>query len=153
MPPNKPRKPNTIEEALAGVLSKISPVEASNIIGKSESLIRKASDPDIPYCLSIMDAIALDVEFESLGFGQAPIARMYTRILEERIASKNSEVIKQVNSPLLNLSILMEEIGEVAQETNNALKDSAFSNNEVARISGAIEDAISQLLTLKSSLS
>ena len=149
----KPREPNSIEEALSRLLLKISPAEASRIIGKSESLVRKASDPDISYCLSLRDAIALDAAFEAKGFGEAPIAMMYRRKLEALMVANDGDVEQKTTvSPLVNLSILMEEIGNVAYETNTAMKDGIFSNNEVARISGAIEDAINQLLILKSSI-
>jgi hypothetical protein len=149
----KPRKPNSIEEALSRLLTKITPAEASKIIGKSESLIRKASDPNISYCLSVKDAIALDAAFESRKQGEAPIATMYARLLKERLKREDGYEFDQVGSPLENLSILTEEIGDVAHEMNNALKDSAFSSNEIASISNSIEDAINQLLVLKASIS
>jgi len=143
----KTRAPFSIEAAIVRTLDKIGVKEAARILGKSESLIRKASDPDHPYCISIIDAIHLDHAFRARGYGDPPITSAYLEILS--LMESESEGEKPNSSPLVSLAITMEEIGEVAKETHKVTLDGKITKNEAATAAQSIDDAVASLLILK----
>jgi hypothetical protein len=147
----KIRAPFSIEAALIRVLDKLGVQEAAQIVGKSESLLRKASDPDHHYCLSLEDAILLDHAFRLQGHGEPPISTAYTEILNVMELASDRE--RRNSSPLVGLAIIMEEIGDVARETHKVTFDGKITKHEAATVAKSIDDAVASLMLLKRSIS
>jgi hypothetical protein len=146
----KRRQPFTVEAAILRIFEKLGTNQAAQIVGKSESLLRKASDPDNPFCISVRDAILLDHNYALAGHGEPPIAAAYTEILTVMEASMEKNIGNI--SPLESLAMIMEEVGEVARDTNEATRDGRITNNEVAKAAQSIDDAIESLFILKRSI-
>jgi hypothetical protein len=82
MAPVKPRAPDTFEGAIARIAEALSPAGAAAVIGKSASLIAKASDPDTEVMLNLNQAVALDIAFQTQGYGPGPVHAVYRLLLE-----------------------------------------------------------------------
>jgi hypothetical protein len=147
----KTRAPFSIEAAIVRVLDKLGVQEAADIIGKSDSLLRKASDPDHPFSLSLIDAIQLDHAFSANGHGEPPISTAYVEILSKMESSADN--ISPNLSPLVSLAITMEEIGDVARDTHKVTLDGKITKNEAATVAKSIDDAVASLMHLKRSIS
>lgn len=146
----KPRLPFTFEAALLRIIEKVGLKESAVLLGKSESLLRKASDPDVAYQLPLPDAVLLDRAFCTLGHGSPPLLQAYSDMIEaEETATPNHSN----THPLSGLANIMEEVGELAEGTNNAVADNVLTNNELAEISKVIDDAIDALNALRRSFS
>jgi len=147
----KTRAPFSIEAAIVRVFDQIGVQNAAEIVGKSESLLRKASDPDHHYCISIIDAIRLDLEYCARGHGDPPIFVAYSEMLS--LMKSDQEREKKNSSPLINLAMIMEDIGEVAKDTYSSTADGKITKNEAAIAAKSIDDAVESLMGLKRSMS
>lgn len=73
----KPRRPDTVEHAVTRVIADMGAETAGAAIGRSPWLLRKASDPDDDFCLSVEHCIGLDAEYQIATGEPGPIQQAY----------------------------------------------------------------------------
>jgi len=78
----KERQPLTFERALMRIAGQIGMDGCAQILGKSESAVRKLSDPDIEREISMRDARRLDAAYQRAGGAGAPLLECYALQLE-----------------------------------------------------------------------
>ena len=84
----KRRAPLTVENALFKVIGQISIERAAEVTGREPSYLRSMSDPDSRYCLSVENAVALDIEYQATGGIGAPIYETYGLLLNTEHARR-----------------------------------------------------------------
>ncbi|WP_394652355.1 hypothetical protein [uncultured Sphingomonas sp.] len=88
----KVRAAGTIEDALFRVLGHIGVDRAAEeVLGISGDYLRRLSDPDSRYRLTVEDAIKLDLAYLAAGGGAAPIYQTYTLLLDQANAERFSD--------------------------------------------------------------
>lgn len=79
----KLRNPRDFAAAITQIRSALGETTCAAIVGRSDSLIRKWSDPDQPSLPNIAQALLLDSAFVAAGKGEAPLMKLYEKLLEE----------------------------------------------------------------------
>jgi hypothetical protein len=80
----KLRRPDTTEHGLITVMSALGPKAAAKVIGKSPSLLHRASNPDDDFGISVEHCIDLDVAYQLATGLEAPILQAYSVQVEKR---------------------------------------------------------------------
>ncbi|AUW59420.1 hypothetical protein C1T17_16330 [Sphingobium sp. SCG-1] len=78
----KVRKPLTFQRSLSLIADELGWDGCAAVVGKSESLLRKLSDPDTEREISLQDALRLDNAYYRAGGEGAPLFECYTLRLE-----------------------------------------------------------------------
>jgi hypothetical protein len=76
------RKPATFELALAKIAARLGWDGCADVLGKSESHLRKMGTPDTDRELSVRDAVRLDAAFRRAGGEGAPLLECYALKLD-----------------------------------------------------------------------
>lgn len=144
----KPRKPNTIAEAVMSVIDGIGAAAAAEAVGKTTQLVYTWADPDHDCVPSIRHAMTLDSAFVSAGCGEPPILAMY--------ASRVGCIARphQRMDPIVRMCEVAQEVGDVAHVLRTATDPEspggrALTPNERSSISKEIDEAIAALVSLK----
>lgn len=82
MPAMKLRRPDTVEHALTRVMSDLGPEAAAAAIGRSVSLLHRASNPDDEFQLSIEHCITLDAEYQTVTGNPGPLRQAFEAEVE-----------------------------------------------------------------------
>jgi hypothetical protein len=85
----KPRTPKSIAGALTKVMTALSDVRCAEIVGRSDSLIRKWADPDHPSQPTLAQALALDMVYVKEGHGEPPILEIYQELLADALSERD----------------------------------------------------------------
>ncbi len=87
----KPRRPKSFAAAVTKIMAALSDGRCAEIVGRSDSLIRKWADPDHPSLPTLGQAIALDLVYVREGHGDAPILRVYEDILTDVLKEQDAD--------------------------------------------------------------
>lgn len=83
----KHRTPGTLEDALLIAVAELGPERCGELIGKSASLIYKATDPDHDHTLNLRQALVIDAACKQIS-GETPIFSYCLRQLEAVAANR-----------------------------------------------------------------
>lgn len=83
-----PRKPTTFARALTEVAMLLGWDECAEVLGKSESHVRKLGAPDTERELSLRDAVRLDAAYRRRGGEGAPLLECYALKLDLRVPTQ-----------------------------------------------------------------
>jgi len=139
----KPRAPFTFQRALARIADTLGWDGCADVLGKSESFVRKLGDPDAAREISLQDALRLDNAYHRAGGDGAPFFECYAHRLEA-----------QDMADALCPDAMVATAGRAAKEAGEAVSAVlTFANNpgcERARRAAATEteEAISVLTRL-----
>lgn len=81
------RKPVTFERALSTIAELLGWDGCADVLGKSESHIRKMGTPDTDRELSIRDAVRIDAAYRRAGGEGAPLLECYALKLDMHVAA------------------------------------------------------------------
>lgn len=109
----KPRIPDSLEHAVTVIMAALGAEECGRIIGKSASLVRKASDPDQDFMLDLHQALALDAAYRDKTGGEPPLLRAYLENLDA--AGKAREEEENVTGAVLKLQ---KDLGQAAEKAS-----------------------------------
>lgn len=145
----KRRVPDSFEHALTIIIAALGADECGRIIGKSASLIHKASDPDHEFKLNLNQALALDMEYQKRTGEAPPINQVYQRQLE----------ITKVDPANLFTGVLslIEKVGDCSAKVReysapDSDGGSALSNNERGELIETIDRVENTAANMKRSL-
>lgn len=85
----KPRTPKSIAGALTKIMTALSDARCAEIVGRSDSLIRKWADPDHPSQPTLAQALALDLMYVEQGHGDPPILEIYQDLLADALSHRD----------------------------------------------------------------
>ena len=126
---SKPRTPDTIEHALTIILAELGEAVCEKIIGKSASLIRKASDPDHDFMLNLHQALALDRAYHEKTGETPPIMRVWMREMEN-IQLKSEDV----ENSIINFTLeLHKEMGDCSDHVRQFTAPSSQSGRRLSK--------------------
>ena len=77
----KQRVPDSFEHAITMIIAELGAEECGRIIGKSASLVRKASDPDQGFMLDLHQALLLDAAYQKRTGETPPIIQVFMRFI------------------------------------------------------------------------
>lgn len=144
----KPRRIHSYEDAVTRIMGALTAERCGEVIGKSESLIRKAADPDTDFQLSIAQAEALDRAYIEATGDEPPILTA----MRERL-SGTAGPGHNAADPLQRLASVTAEVGEVARLVEHALADDGpggevLTPRETYELGRAVQEAIDVLQNL-----
>lgn len=84
----KIREPKTFEDAITRIMGILTPEKCGEVIGKSASLVRAASDPDQDKTLNLRDALTLDALYVAEVDSAPPILEAYCAQLQKMSGPK-----------------------------------------------------------------
>lgn len=124
------RKPATFEKALADIAARLGWDGCADVLGKSESHLRKLGTPDTDRELSIRDAVRLDGAFRRAGGEGAPLLECYAFKLEIDLPA-----------PAATSGTVLQFAQAIAKETGEAVAS-------VIAFAGALDDPKAQQAAL-----
>ena len=89
----KVRIPDSFEHAVTMIIAELGAEECGRLIGKSASLVRKASDPDQGFQLDLHQALALDTAYQKRTGQTPPIYQVFTRFIAPPKVEKPNMVV------------------------------------------------------------
>jgi len=98
----KQRVPGSIEDAIDLAKGGLGVGTMSLTVGKTESLVRKWSDPDSDTLPSIRQCIQIDVAYARAGYGEGPVLATARRIYQSQVLSVD-EVPRDVMGELMDI--------------------------------------------------
>lgn len=138
---NKPRHPLTFAAAATRALGILGGPEAARAIGKSESLVRKAADPDVDFDLNIAQCAALDLACLAVtsaeGRPETPFLTVFGALVA-RAPGQEAGVAELLH----RVAVVTGETGDLARTVDQAARDGAISANERVRIAEAAQRQI-----------
>ncbi|NQV44754.1 MAG: hypothetical protein HQ501_07620 [Rhodospirillales bacterium] len=96
----KPRTPKSFAAALTKIMAALSNERCAEIVGRSDSLIRKWADPDHASLPTLHQAIALDIIYAKEGHGNPPILDVYEDILNDTLDARDGDIVDILMSTL-----------------------------------------------------
>ena len=131
-----PRKPYSFERVLKDLADDIGYENIETVIEKKRKAIEHISNPNFKdRQLHIQDGLELDIHCKKLGKG-TPFLTAYETLLRKEIAQqKNHGSSDEIIDNLLRLG---ESIGDIMEETRNALDDDKVDNKEREKISAEV---------------
>jgi hypothetical protein len=142
------RKPATFELALANIAARLGWDGCADVLGKSESHLRKMGTPDTDRELSVRDAVRLDAAYRRAGGEGAPLLECYALKLD-----------MQMSAPPATASTMLSGAQAVAKESGEAIAAiielAGNVNDPKARQSALreIEEAVADLTRLATRIS
>ena len=85
----KPRTPKSFAAALTKIMAALTDERCAEIVGRSDSLIRKWADPDHASLPTLHQAIALDILYAREGHGDPPIFEIYEDLINDAVDERN----------------------------------------------------------------
>lgn len=144
----KPRHPVSWAGALDRLIGRLGVAVCAELVGKSESLVRKWADPDCHELPSIEQAYLLDAGWMRAGVMGAP----FCEVLGDRLAQVDAKKCPIPPPPLERLAEITREIGELAAAVLHAQADRQLSLRERANIGREANEAIDTLRRLISDM-
>lgn len=144
----KPRHPISWAGALDRLIGRLGVAVCAEIVGKSESLVRKWADPDCHELPSVEQAYQLDAGWMRAGMMGAPCCEVLQHRLDQVEATAHPVPV----APLERLAEISAEVGELASAVLRAETDSQLSVRERADIAREANDAIETLRRLVSDM-
>jgi len=149
----KLRTPGTLSAAINEIKNKLSEEKCAEIVDRSESLIRKWTDPDDPALPNLRQSLMLDSVYVKAGFGEPPIQTWYTERLEKVVSDNPKKSVNIVMSTLHAQAAIGQIASAIAQFTEEGSEDqSSLSANERAVLLSMIETLSFELDRLEVSL-
>lgn len=128
-----PRKPYSFERVLKDLADDIGYDSIETVIEKKRKAIEHISNPNFKdRQLHIQDGLELDIHCKKLGKG-TPFLTAYETLLRKEIAKQKDH--GSSDEIIDNLLRLGESIGDIMEETRNALDDDKVDEDEKEQIS------------------
>ena len=138
----KPRHPVTFKGALTRILGQLG-LTASNVVQRSDSLVRAWADPDRIEYPSVENALQLDIAMRH-AFGTAPIFDVYRQLLDDATQG----LAHVAADPATRMLQATAEFGELAAGLAAALGDGRLTLDEARRLQRDAGEAIEKLTAL-----
>ena len=114
----KIRELSTIENGLAEAIKRLKSKVIEEVTGKSESFIRKCSDPDLNQQLDHRDAVKIDKACVERGL-MPYMLRSHTFIIEKELKKLKSDN-QDINELLIKFTILHGQLMDAIQSAKNS---------------------------------
>jgi len=145
--------PGSLSAAISEIKSKLTEDRCAELVGRSDSLVRKWADPDDPAMPNLRQSLVLDAAFVQAGFGEPPIQSWYTNRLEGIVSNTQKSTSNIVASTLHAQAALGNIASAVAQFTEDGSEQGPdLSPNERAALLGMVEELSRNLDLLEESL-
>jgi len=142
-----PRKPYSFERVLKDLADDIGYDSIETIIEKKRKAIEHISNPNFKdRQLHIQDGLELDIHCKKLGKG-TPFLTAYETLLRKEIAKQKDH--GSSDEIIDNLLRLGESIGDIMEETRNALDDDKVDEDEKEQISIEVIELEKKIAELK----
>lgn len=92
----KPRTPKSFAAALTKIMTALGDGLCAEIVGRSDSLVRKWADPDHASQPTLSQALALDLAYVRGGHGEPQILKIYEEMLDDALherAGRDADII------------------------------------------------------------
>jgi hypothetical protein len=139
----KLREPMSFERALDTIKTLIGWDGCASVLNKTESAVRKMSDPDIERTISIRDARRLDQAYRRAGGAGAPMLETYASQLD----MGDSDGVAAPDVILTAIRASVKECGEAVAAALEAVNGGASRQNRVDALR-EIEEGIESLMDL-----
>ncbi|OCC25331.1 hypothetical protein MB02_01275 [Croceicoccus estronivorus] len=138
-----PRKPTTFARALTEIALLLGWDECAEVLGKSESHVRKLGAPDTERELSLRDAVRLDAAYRRAGGEGAPLLECYALKLDLRMPIQSA-------SPHCMLTGSAKAAKESGEAVAAAIELAGNSNDPHVRMRAVreVEEAITEFTRL-----
>jgi len=138
-----PRKPATFARALSDIASLLGWDGCADVLGKSESHVRKLGAPDTEREISLRDAVRLDAAYRRAGGEGAPLLECYAIKLDLHVPVRPA-------SPDLMLAGAAQAAKESGEAVAATIDLAGNASDPIARRRAAreIEEAITELTRL-----
>jgi len=145
----KIRDLSTIENGLAEAIKSLKSKVIEEVTGKSESFIRKCSDPDLDQQLDHRDAVKIDKACVERGL-MPYMLRSHTFIIEKELKKLKGDN-QDINELLIKFTILHGQLMDAIQSAKNPIgeKGSFVSAAEKKEIFDAFQKLESKILKIK----
>jgi len=142
-----PRKPYSFERVLKDLADDIGYDSIETVIEKKRKAIEHISNPNFKdRQLHIQDGLELDIHCKKLGKG-TPFLTAYETLLRKEIAKQKDH--GSSDEIIDNLLRLGESIGDIMEETRNALDDDKVDEDEKEQISIEVIELEKKIAELK----
>jgi len=142
-----PRKPYSFERVLKDLADDIGYDSIETVIEKKRKAIEHISNPNFKdRQLHIQDGLELDIHCKKLGKG-TPFLTAYETLLRKEIAKQKDH--GSSDEIIDNLLRLGEYIGDIMEETRNALDDDKVDEDEKEQISIEVIELEKKIAELK----
>ena len=146
----KIRELSSIENGLAEAIKNLKSKIIEEVTGKSESYIRKCSDPDLEQQLDHRDAVKIDKACVERGL-MPYMLRSHTFIIEQELKKLKSDN-QDINELLIKFTILHGQLMDAIQSAKNPIGEkgsfvSAAEKKEIFDAFNALEDKILKIKT------
>ena len=145
---HKMRQPGSIADAISRIIGDMTAEDAGAAIGKSDSLIRKWSDPDTDNWPDSMQILALDVAYTNAGHGNGPITYYMRELWREAVADDGHIAM----CPTVRHLHVNRELGDVSKAVLDLRDKPALTPNEFDRADREIHEVIDELQKLRRDL-
>jgi len=148
----KIRDLSTIENGLAEAIKSLKSKVIEEVTGKSESFIRKCSDPDLDQQLDHRDAVKIDKACVERGL-MPYMLRSHTFIIEKELKKLKGDN-QDINELLIKFTILHGQLMDAIQSAKNPIgeKGSSVSAAEKKEIFDAFQKLESKILKIKTTI-
>jgi len=116
----KPRTPKSMAAAVTKIMTALSDERCAEIVGRSDSLIRKWADPDHASSPTLHQAMALDIVYAREGHGDPPILGVYEDILNDALDERKGDIADILMSTLSVQGV----VGDLSEAVKAALDPS-----------------------------
>ncbi len=113
----KPRTPKSFAAALTKIMAALSNERCAEILGRSDSLIRKWADPDHPSLPTLNQAVVLDTLYTREGHGEPPILGVYEELVKGALREQGDDSV----SILLSALSVQGAVGDLSEAIRAAL--------------------------------
>mgnify|MGYP001328993678 FL=1 len=146
----KIRELSSIENGLAEAIKRLKTKVIEEVTGKSESYIRKCSDPDLEQQLDHRDAVKIDKACVERGL-MPYMLRSHTFIIEQELKKLKNDN-QDINELLIKFTILHGQLMDAIQSAKNPIGEkgssvSAAEKKEIFDAFYALEDKILKIKT------
>ena len=142
-----PRRPYSFERVLKDLADDIGYENIETVIEKKRKAIEHISNPNFKdRQLHIQDGLELDIHCKKLGKG-TPFLTAYETLLRKEIAKQKDH--GSSDEIIDNLLRLGESIGDIMEETRNALDDDKVDEDEKEQISIEVIELEKKIAELK----
>jgi len=149
----KLRTPGRLSAALNEIKTKLTERKCAEIVGRSESLIRKWADPDDRALPNIQHCLLLDTAYVRAGFGEPPIHGWLTLKLDTAVIDDPKDM-PNILVATLNVQARLGEIASLVARfsRDGRINANDVSENERAALVGAVENLAIDLEKIERSL-
>ena len=148
----KPRKISSIEHGLSEAIKQLKSKVIEEVTGKSESFIRKCSDPDLDQQLDHRDAVKIDRA--CIERGLSPYLLNAHRYIIEKEFEKFKPENNDINELLIRFTILHGQLMEAIKSAKNpgGERGADISKAEKKDIFDAFEKLERKILKIKTTI-